>query len=59
MSDEQIRAACGEATALGLRPVVQAHASSGAKAAVLAGCTSIAIDGQSRFPAVDVERTSH
>src|SRR5579863_8959442 len=41
MSDEQIRAACGEATALGLRSVVHAHASSGAKAAVLAGCTSI------------------
>ncbi len=41
MSDEQIRAACGEATALGLRSVVHAHASSGARAAVLAGCTSI------------------
>src|SRR6185436_11697195 len=41
MSDEQIRAACGEAAALGLRAVVHAHASSGAKAAVLAGCTSI------------------
>ena len=41
MSDEQIRAACGEATAVGLRSVVHAHASSGARAAVLAGCTSI------------------
>jgi len=41
MSDDQIRAACGEATAVGLRSVVHAHASSGAKAAVLAGCTSI------------------
>jgi len=41
MSDDQIRAACGEATALGLRSVVHAHASSGARAAVLAGCTSI------------------
>ena len=41
MSDEQIRAACGEATTLGLRSVVHAHASSGARAAVLAGCTSI------------------
>ena len=41
MSDDQIRAACGEATAQGLRSVVHAHASSGAKAAVLAGCTSI------------------
>jgi imidazolonepropionase-like amidohydrolase len=41
MSDEQIRAACSEATAVGLRSVVHAHAPSGAKAAVLAGCTSI------------------
>ncbi len=41
MSDEQIRAACSEAAAVGLRSVVHAHASSGAKAAVLAGCSSI------------------
>src|SRR5258708_5983889 len=41
MTDEQIQAACGEATALGLRSVVHAHASGGAKASVLAGCTSI------------------
>jgi imidazolonepropionase-like amidohydrolase len=41
MSDEQIQAACGEATAMGRRSAVHAHASSGAKAAVLAGCTSI------------------
>ncbi len=41
MSDAQIQAACGEATALGKRSVVHAHASSGAKASVLAGCTSI------------------
>ena len=41
MSDDQIRAACGEATAQGLRSVVHAHASSGARAAVLAGCSSI------------------
>jgi imidazolonepropionase-like amidohydrolase len=41
MSDDQIRAACGEATAVGLRSVVHAHAPSGARAAVLAGCTSI------------------
>ena len=41
MSDAQIQAACGEATALGKRSVVHAHASGGAKAAVLAGCTSI------------------
>ena len=41
MTDEQIQAACGEATALGRRSAVHANASSGAKAAVLAGCTSI------------------
>jgi imidazolonepropionase-like amidohydrolase len=41
MSDEQIRAACGEAKTLGLRSVVHAHASAGAKAAVMAGCTAI------------------
>jgi imidazolonepropionase-like amidohydrolase len=41
MSDAQIQAACGEATALGKRSVVHAHASSGARAAILAGCTSI------------------
>ncbi len=41
MTDEQIQATCGEANALGLRSVVHAHASAGARAAVLAGCTSI------------------
>jgi imidazolonepropionase-like amidohydrolase len=41
MSDAQIQAACGEAKARGLRSVVHAHASDGAKAAVLAGCTAI------------------
>lgn len=41
MTDEQIQATCSEATALGLRSVVHAHASAGARAAVLAGCTSI------------------
>ena len=41
MSDDQIRAACSEAAAVGLRSVAHAHASSGAKAAVLAGCNSI------------------
>jgi imidazolonepropionase-like amidohydrolase len=41
MSDAQIQATCGEATALGKRSVVHAHASSGARAAILAGCTSI------------------
>ena len=41
MSDAQIQAACGEANALGKRTAVHAHASGGAKAAILAGCTSI------------------
>jgi imidazolonepropionase-like amidohydrolase len=41
MSDAQIQAACGEARAQGRRSAVHAHASGGAKAAVLAGCTSI------------------
>ena len=41
MTDEQIQATCGEAKALGLRSVVHAHAPSGARAAVVAGCTSI------------------
>lgn len=41
MSDAQLQAACGEATLQGKRSVVHAHASGGAKAAVLAGCTSI------------------
>jgi imidazolonepropionase-like amidohydrolase len=41
MTDAQIQATCGEATALGLRSVVHAHNSSGARASVLAGCTSI------------------
>jgi len=41
MTDEQVAATCQEATALGLRSVVHAHASGGAKAAIKAGCTSI------------------
>lgn len=41
MSDEQVKATCGEAKALGLRSVVHAHAPGGAKAAVMAGCTSV------------------
>lgn len=41
MTDEQIQATCSEATKLGMRSVVHAHAPGGARAAVLAGCTSI------------------
>ncbi len=41
MSDEQIQAACDEARALGKRSLVHAQGPEGAKAAVLAGCTSI------------------
>jgi len=41
MTTEQINATCGEAKAQGLRAVVHAHATDGARAAILAGCTSI------------------
>jgi imidazolonepropionase-like amidohydrolase len=41
MSDEQIRAVCSEAHNLGLRTVVHAISDQGARASVLAGCTSI------------------
>lgn len=41
MTNEQVQATCGEATKLGLRSVVHAHAPGGARAAVLAGCTSV------------------
>jgi len=41
MTKEQIDATCGEAKAVGLRAVVHAHASDGARASIEAGCTSI------------------
>ena len=41
MTDEQIQGVCSEAKAQGLRSVVHAISDAGAKAAVLAGCTSI------------------
>jgi imidazolonepropionase-like amidohydrolase len=41
LSDAQLQAACGEAKALGLRTIVHAHSAESAKAATLAGCTSI------------------
>jgi imidazolonepropionase-like amidohydrolase len=41
MSDDQIRAACDEARAIGKRSIVHAQGPEGARAAVLAGCTSI------------------
>jgi imidazolonepropionase-like amidohydrolase len=41
MSDAQLQAACGEANKLGMRTLVHAHAASAAKAASLAGCTSV------------------
>jgi imidazolonepropionase-like amidohydrolase len=41
MTDEQIQAVCGEAKAQGLRSVVHAIGDAGARAAVMAGCTSI------------------
>jgi imidazolonepropionase-like amidohydrolase len=41
MTDAQIQAACGEAKVQGMRVIVHAHSDSSARAAVLAGCTSI------------------
>jgi imidazolonepropionase-like amidohydrolase len=41
MTDEQIQAVCGEAKAIGIRSVVHAIGDSGARASVMAGCTSI------------------
>ncbi|HET7698615.1 MAG TPA: amidohydrolase family protein [Vicinamibacterales bacterium] len=41
MTDEQLQAACGEATALGVRTAVHAHDAASIRAAVLAGCTQI------------------
>src|SRR6185436_151178 len=41
MSDDQLRAACGEAHAQGLRTLVHAHSTESIKAAVLAGCSQI------------------
>src|SRR5258708_22436615 len=41
MTDEQLQATCGEASALGLRTLVHAHSPESIKAAVLAGCTQI------------------
>jgi len=41
MTQEQLDAACGEAKSLGLRTIVHAHSAESAKAATLAGCTSI------------------
>jgi imidazolonepropionase-like amidohydrolase len=40
-TDEQIQAVCSEAKALGMRTIVHAIGDEGARAAVLAGCTSI------------------
>lgn len=41
MSEEQLRAACSEATSLGLRTLVHAHSADSIKAATLAGCSQI------------------
>src|SRR5580704_12783740 len=41
MSDEQISAACHEAKSIGLRTIVHAHSAESAKAATMAGCTSV------------------
>jgi len=41
LSQEQLDAACGEATALGLRSAVHAHSAESVRRAVLAGCTVV------------------
>jgi imidazolonepropionase-like amidohydrolase len=41
MTDEQLAAACGEATAQGLRTMVHAHSTESVKASVKAGCNQI------------------
>ena len=46
MTDEQIQAACGEATAVGLRSWVHAHSPSAMRAASLAGCSAVAHGSQ-------------
>ena len=46
LSDAQIKAACGEAKLLGKRTWVHSHSASAARAAVLAGCTTIAHGSQ-------------
>jgi imidazolonepropionase-like amidohydrolase len=46
LSDAQIRAACGEARLAGKRSWVHAHSPSAARAAVLAGCTTISHGSQ-------------
>ena len=41
MTPEQLQAACGESTALGLRSVVHAHSAESAQRAARAGCTQV------------------
>jgi imidazolonepropionase-like amidohydrolase len=41
MTDQQIQAVCSEAKAVGLRSVVHAIGDQGARASILAGCTSV------------------
>jgi imidazolonepropionase-like amidohydrolase len=41
MSDEQLKAACGEAKAIGIRTMVHAHSAESMRAATLAGCTQV------------------
>src|SRR5262249_54260264 len=41
LTDAQLQAACGEASALGLRTIVHAHSPESARAATLAGCPTI------------------
>ncbi len=54
LSDAQLEAACGEATALGKRSVVHAHAAEAVKRAVRAGCTTIEHGGLVDEAALDL-----
>jgi len=41
MTDDQLKAACSEATALGLRTLVHAHSPESMRGAILGGCTQV------------------
>ena len=41
MTDEQLKAACSEATALGVRTLVHAHSPESMRGAILGGCTQV------------------
>ena len=54
LDESQLRAACGEATAAGVRSVVHAHAAEAIISAVRAGCTTIEHGGLANDEALDL-----